>query len=86
MFVGYSLADINFRVLFRGLRGNLAASLKKLSVAVQLPYQDAHPNKQKAEEVSHGIFQEDGRDGIACLLGHRAELCSATLGALGKVQ
>ena len=63
MFVGYSLADINFRVLFRGLRGNLAASLKKMSVAVQLPYQDAHPNKQKAEEYVTEYFKKmDGTD------------------------
>lgn len=56
IFVGYSLADINFRVLFRGLRGNLEASLGKLSVAVQLPYDDAHPNKQKAEEYVTRYF------------------------------
>lgn len=56
IFVGYSLADINFRVLFRGLLGNLEAALGKLSVAVQLPYDDAHPNKQKAEEYVTKYF------------------------------
>jgi hypothetical protein len=54
LFIGYSLADIDFRVLFRGLRGNLETALGKMSVAVQLPYDDTHPNKSKAEEyISH---------------------------------
>ena len=54
LFVGYSLADIDFKVLFRGLLGNLEAALGKMSVAVQLPYDAAHPNKQQAEDyITH---------------------------------
>jgi hypothetical protein len=49
LFVGYSLPDIDFKVLFRGLRGNLEKSLGRMSVAVQLPYDDANQNKEKAE-------------------------------------
>ncbi|HYI98033.1 MAG TPA: SIR2 family protein [Bryobacteraceae bacterium] len=56
MFVGYSLADIDFRVLFRGLLGNLEAALGKMSVAVQLPFDDANPNKQKAEKYITEYF------------------------------
>jgi hypothetical protein len=56
LFIGYSLADINFRVLFRGLLGNLEAALKKMSVAVQLPFENANPNKQKAEEYITRYF------------------------------
>jgi hypothetical protein len=56
MFVGYSLADIDFRVLFRGLLGNLEAALGKMSVAVQLPYDDANLNKQKAEKYITEYF------------------------------
>jgi hypothetical protein len=56
LFVGYSLADIDFRVLFRGLLGNLEAALGKMSVAVQLPYEDANPNKMKAEEYITRYF------------------------------
>jgi hypothetical protein len=56
MFIGYSLADINFRVLFRGLLGNLESALGKMSVAVQLPYDDASPNKQKAEDYVTAYF------------------------------
>jgi hypothetical protein len=37
LFVGYSLTDYNFRVIFRGLVGSLGASLGYLGIAVQLP-------------------------------------------------
>ena len=56
LFIGYSLADIDFRVLFRGLRGNLEESLRRMSVAVQLPYDNAHPNKEKAEQYITEYF------------------------------
>jgi hypothetical protein len=56
MFVGYSLTDIDFRVLFRGLLGNLEAALGKMSVAVQLPFDDANPNKQRAEDYVTQYF------------------------------
>ena len=49
LFVGYRLADIDFRLLFRSLLGNLTNSIHRMNVAVQLPYDDAHPNKEKAE-------------------------------------
>jgi hypothetical protein len=35
--VGYSLADWNFRVLFRGLVTSVEQSLRRISVTVQLP-------------------------------------------------
>ena len=56
MFVGYSLADIDFRVLFRGILGNFEAALGKMSIAVQLPFEDANPNKQKAEDYITRYF------------------------------
>lgn len=37
LFVGYSLNDVNFRVILRGLAGSLQPSSRHLSVAVQLP-------------------------------------------------
>jgi hypothetical protein len=51
LFVGYSLADSSFRVLFRGLVNSLEQSLRRISVTVQLPpapEQDA-PASQQAE-------------------------------------
>jgi SIR2-like domain len=56
LFVGYGLADTNFRVLFRGLLGNLEAALGKMSVAVQLPYDETNANKEKAEEYITKYF------------------------------
>jgi hypothetical protein len=37
LFVGYSLADWTFRVLFRGLVSSVEQSLRRISVTVQLP-------------------------------------------------
>jgi SIR2-like domain len=56
IFIGYSLEDIDFRVLFRGLLGNLDAALGVMSVAVQLPYDKSDPNKEKAEEYIAKYF------------------------------
>jgi hypothetical protein len=47
LFIGYSLSDWNFRVLFRGLVGSLGASLGYTGVAVQLA-----PNATDASESS----------------------------------
>jgi SIR2-like domain len=58
IFVGYSLADINFRVLFRGLLGNIEQALGRLSVAVQLPYEDSNPNKDAAEQYVTDYFSK----------------------------
>lgn len=45
LFVGYSLADMDFRVLFRGLVESLEGGLRRFSVAVQLPPQEAQQQK-----------------------------------------
>lgn len=37
LFVGYSLEDINFRIIFRGLMSLLGSNLQLPSIAVQLP-------------------------------------------------
>jgi hypothetical protein len=37
LFVGYSLADWSFRVLFRGLVTSVEQSLRRISLTVQLP-------------------------------------------------
>lgn len=37
LFIGYRLADMNFRVLFRGLVNSMPGALRYLSLAVQLP-------------------------------------------------
>jgi len=45
LFIGYQLADWDFRVLFRGLVDSMEASLRRISVAVQLP-----PNCPQADK------------------------------------
>lgn len=46
IFIGYSMADWNFRVLFQGLRPNL----KLMSVAVLVPPGNSEPSRIKAQE------------------------------------
>lgn len=45
LFMGYRLADWNFRVLFRGIINSMEGSLRRISIAVQLP------REQKSEQV-----------------------------------
>ena len=42
LFVGYSLADVNFRVILRALLGPLERANRRLSVTLQLPPEDQH--------------------------------------------
>ena len=51
LFIGYSLSDWNFRVLFRGLIGSLGASLGYTSIAVQLTPPPAD-SSEKGEELA----------------------------------
>ncbi len=57
LFVGYSLSDWTFRVLFRGLRSSLKASLGYPSIAIQLPPNDVQPGKrQEAQDYLQKYF------------------------------
>lgn len=38
LFLGYRLADMSFRVIFRGLVGALEGSLRRINLSVQLPH------------------------------------------------
>ena len=51
LFIGYSLSDWNFRVLFRGLVGSLGASLGYQSVAVQLAPQSIDDSEKGRESA-----------------------------------
>jgi hypothetical protein len=46
LFIGYSLADWNFRVILRGLRGQVRAEIQYPAIAVQLP-----PDRLSGEEM-----------------------------------
>jgi hypothetical protein len=59
LFVGYSLSDWNFRVLFRGLIGSLPRGLQQLSIAVQhdpLPRDPAEESLKEAKEYVEQYF------------------------------
>jgi hypothetical protein len=76
LFIGYSLADWNFRVLFRGLVGSLGASLGYTGVAVQLTPPSADTSEkgqaqaqryldryfEKIQKIKVRIFWGDIRD------------------------
>ena len=49
LFIGYRLADWNFRVLFRGLVSSMEESLRRISVAVQLPPEDQNVQRYLTE-------------------------------------
>jgi len=51
LFVGYSLADWNFRVILRGLVGSLEANLGYRSVAVQLPLSGLSARERERAEA-----------------------------------
>lgn len=51
LFVGYSLSDWNFRVLFRGLIGSLGSTLGMTSIAVQLDPSSADEPAEQRERV-----------------------------------
>ncbi len=49
LFVGYRLADLNFRVILRGLLGSLEQSSRRISITVQLKPEG--PGAGKEEEI-----------------------------------
>ena len=61
LFVGYSLSDWDFRVLFRGLMGSLGSTLGMTSIAVQLdpsPEDATAERRAAAQEYLNGYFEQ----------------------------
>jgi len=56
LFIGYRLADWDFRVIFRGVIGSIENSLSGLNVAVQLPPEDSKIDPKKAQEYLSKYF------------------------------
>jgi hypothetical protein len=57
LFIGYSLADWDFRVLFRGITNSLEASLGYKNIAVQLHPKDiVEGEQQRAEQYLSQYF------------------------------
>jgi hypothetical protein len=58
MFVGYSLNDYNFRVLFRGINGSITRNLQYGCVAVQLPPEGrSKKERAAAQEYIHHYLE-----------------------------
>jgi SIR2-like protein len=59
LFIGYRLVDWDFRVLFRGLVHSTEASLRRVSVAVQLPPHAPEPGHQHTVQKYLTDYFED---------------------------
>ena len=49
LFVGYRVADLNFRVILRGLLSSLEQSTRRINITVQLPPDTGNPEKEVKE-------------------------------------
>jgi len=78
LFVGYSLADWSFRVLFRGLVSPVEPSLRRISVTVQLPpVSDAPATPEKLQsEVQAYLSKYFGQIDIRVYWGSAQEFMS----------
>jgi hypothetical protein len=70
LFIGYRLADINFQVLFRGLKYVTSLAGQEKSVAVQLPVDPKSGNKERAENF---ITKYLGKVDVAVYWGNAQE-------------
>jgi hypothetical protein len=57
LFVGYSLQDWSFRVLFRGVVESTDESLRRISVTVQLPPAAPHSDQDRAQGYLDRYYQ-----------------------------
>lgn len=78
LFIGYSLGDWNFRVLFRGLIGSLGASLGYTSVAVQLtppPADESESGRVNAQRYLDLYFEKIHKIKVRVYWGDIKEFC-----------
>jgi hypothetical protein len=69
LFIGYSLADWDFRVLFRGLIGSLERSLGRIRVAVQLAPQPPETGGIIQEQVQQYLEDYLAQDDVRVYWG-----------------
>jgi hypothetical protein len=85
IFVGYSLTDWNFRVIFRGLVGSLGASLGYQSVAVQLPPSDMDDaSRQKAQDYLNNYFEQIQKIKVQVFWGNARNFATELRTRMGK--
>ena len=81
LFIGYRLADWSFRVLYRGLISSMEASLRRISVAVQLPPEDQDVQNYLAEyfgNINVKVYWGTARDFSAELRERWEEFSNGT--------
>lgn len=69
LFVGYSLADWSFRVLFRGLVTSVEQSLRRISLTVQLPPASGGDSPANEDEVQNYLSKYFGQIDIRVYWG-----------------
>jgi hypothetical protein len=74
LFVGYSLADWSFRVLFRGLVASVEQSLRRISLTVQLPpVSDDRESPNNEAEIQNYLSKYFGQIDIRVYWGTAQE-------------
>jgi hypothetical protein len=73
LFIGYSLADWNFRVLFRGLIFSTERSLRRVSISVQLPPIESNKSNLTVQKAQKYLDKYFGRIDIKVYWGTAQE-------------
>jgi hypothetical protein len=75
LFIGYSLADWSFRVLYRGLVSATEKSLRRISVTVQLP-PTSGGSQDKADSIENYLSQYFGKTDMKVAWCTAREFCA----------
>ncbi|SRR6266487_3254088 len=59
LFIGYSLADWDFRVIYRGLIMSMARSQRRVSITVQLPPSSKSSSQEQVQGYLDDYFEKD---------------------------
>jgi hypothetical protein len=73
LFIGYRLADWDFRVLFRGLIGSLERSLGRIRIAVQLAPEPSSSEGITQDQVLTYLEEYLGRDDVRIYWGKASD-------------
>jgi hypothetical protein len=58
LFLGYSLSDVTFQVIFRGLISSMDSGLRRLSLAVQLPPEADESTRKGAQDYLNSYYSK----------------------------
>jgi hypothetical protein len=80
LFIGYRLADWNFRVLFRGLIGSLERSLGRIRIAVQLTPEPPEAGGITQEQVQQYLEDYLAKDDVRVYWGEACDFAKELQG------